>query len=649
MKNEIIKFLKNFDAFGETHTFRINKEKTYNSPVGGFFFLIFLLYSIYYIIYTFSEFLNGKYKSKEYDMKMEPSPTINMSDHKYFSIAFCIRNEKYETDAFMNKNLQESLFYTSTKLTSSKSLEKIEKEILMKDCGELATLMNKTTNSVSEHQKKYWEILQSFQLDGCKCINFEDLNESLIFSSNLEGVERNSFSLNIKYPSNKNNSNTTISINDYINNNDPHLHVYFPEYSADMYSVEEPLKIKMHQEVFSLSPMSTLISEINLGLLSFTDYYSYTDDDIYNHKNKLIYDSRNNYKLNSFKDDTLLQVQFNLSGNAITYKRTFQKLQEYLANTIGYLGNIVLLVYIISSVYNVFGSKRFLSEKFFYRNKELKNILKKEFGGYKDIKMKRKNSFMKNKSNGNGRGSMNNNEINSNNNFKGDPKKDNLIEMENKEKSLDQQEQPSMSMNIMQMRMNMESSFNQQDMKSISLEPLDQSKIDVSVIQSPGPSEKNLQSVVDSENTLNVNLSPAKTKLLKNNYTIFFYEYVYYSLCNMCKNRNNNKTKSQAKKLDLYKSTEYFYYYYMDISNYLKMMFEFEIVKSLVMSKNKKRMIRKLKPYLKRNYFFEFDEKLKRLYSENILSEDINKIKEGVKALREENNLEALKKITKFI
>lgn len=645
MKNEIIKFLKNFDAFGETHTFRINKEKTYNSPVGGFFFLIFLIYSTYFIIYTFSEFLNGKYKSKEYDMKMEPSPLINMSDHKYFSIAFCIRNENYETDLFMNKYLQESLIYSSTKLSSSKTLERKDKEISMKDCLVLSNLMNKTNTSASEHQIKYWGILNSFQLDGCKCINFEDLNESLIFSSNLEGVERNSFNLNIKYSSNKNNSDIISSINEYINKTDPHLHVYFPEYSADMYSVEEPLKIKMHQEVFSLSPMSTLISEINLGLLSFTDYYSYTDDDIYNHKNKLIYDSRNNYKLNSFKEDTLLQVQFNLSGNAITYKRTFQKLQEYLANTIGYLGNIILLVYIISSIYNVFGSNRFLSEKFFLRNKELKNLLKKEFGGYMDIKLKRKNSIIKKKSNKNRTGSKD-----INNSCKDDPKKDNLIEIENKEKSIDKHEEPSMSMNMMQMRMDVDSSFsNQQEMKSISLDPLEKSKIDINIIQSPGPSEKNLQNEANSENTLNVNLSPGKTKLLKNNYTIFFYEYVYYSVCNMCKSKYINETKSKSKKLDLYKSTEYFYYYYMDISNYLKMMFEFEIVKSLVMSKNKKRMIRKLKPFLKRNYFFEFDEKLKKLYSENILSEDIYKIKEGVKALREENNLEALKKITKFI
>ena len=146
---------------------------------------------------------------------------------------------------------------------------------------------------------------------------------------------------------------------------------------------------------------------------------------------------------------------------------------------------------------------------------------------------------------------------------------------------------------------------------------------------------------------------PVDNNLIKNNYSIFFCEYVYHTVCSFFTSNSSSTstsmTSKQNKKFDLFKSSEYFYYYYMDISNYLKMMVELEIIKSLVLSKSKSRMLRKMRPYLKRSYFDEYQEKLKEIYDVNVNVEDVEKIKNGIKNLKNENNLESLKQIAKFI
>ena len=52
--------------------------------------------------------------------------------------------------------------------------------------------------------------------------------------------------------------------------------------------------------------------------------------------------------LNSIKEGNIIEINFLMSGNHITYRRTYQKIDEYLSEITGYLGNIILLVWMIS-------------------------------------------------------------------------------------------------------------------------------------------------------------------------------------------------------------------------------------------------------------------------------------------------------------
>jgi hypothetical protein len=612
-------FFKYFDGFGESHTFRVNKEKTYNTPVGGFFCVIFLVYACYYILWTFSDFMQGNDKTKEYDLKINLSPSINMTDHKYFNLAFCLRDEDMKIDEFLTENLDLTIYYKKSYLNSDKVLTSSKTPLALTNCGNY----DFKNTALTQHQKQYWSIFNSLQINSCKCLDF-DTNIKYTFSSTLEAIEKNyfGFELTIKDPYNK---EMIQSINDHNNLNNPKLHIYFPEYSADLYNDEEPLQIKMHTESFLLIPSQTQVANIYFGLLTFTDYFSYTSEEKYSQKNKLIFDNKDLYAKNSFTDNSILNVNFILSGNNITYKRYYLILQNYLANTLSYLWNICILLYLVAWAYNNFGSKRFLSERFFIRNSKFKQMIKKELnkgGVYTSKKLKRAKRTLSGK-----RTISIQKEIEPS-----DDKKEVLIEMDSKNKSLD-----------------MQSNDQSRDINNSVIDNRYNNKVNISLEEVSHRESDNREHIESKENIkekdiISVDI-PLKNEeeLRKNNFKIFFWDYLVGGLFQAC------KCQRKTKKYELYKSTENFYNYYMDINNYLKVMVEFEIIKSIVLSKAHKSMLSKFKPYLKGNYQSLYKDKLQNLYQQTFNKDEIKKILTGIKTARNNSQKRTLKSLAQFI
>ena len=87
----------------------------------------------------------------------------------------------------------------------------------------------------------------------------------------------------------------------------------------------------------------------------------------------------------------------------------------------------------------------------------------------------------------------------------------------------------------------------------------------------------------------------------------------------------------------------------MDISTYLKMMVEFEIIKNLVLNRQKKLFFKNFKPFLKKKYEIMYEQKLRKFYSDKISKEGIDNITNGIKNIGQEKNVSMLKAISKFI
>lgn len=609
VKGSLISFFKNFDVFGENHTFRINGQKTYSSPVGGCLCFVFIFYAAYYIVYSFLDFVNGINKTKEFDIKNSLEPHVSMKDHDYFSIAFCIRNDELEIDSYLTNSLKMKMVYHQSKLNNdTKKLTVTEDELPLESCK--AHVL--ATPDKNGNERDYWNLMHYFDMTTCKCLSFGSQNRNLNLSSKFERAEKNSFTFKLKVDENAIDND----LNDYLTKSNRKLHIYFPEYSADMYNDTDPLHIKVHTESYIINPTKTKVSDILFGLLSFTDYYSYTYTGLFSFKNRLAFNSKNDYELNNLQDFNLMKIDFSLSGLSTTYQRNYLILEDYFGNVLSYLWNWMVLIYSISYVYNSFGANRSIAQKFFIHNDSIKQNLRKEF--------------------------KNENGENLRKIFKSPSR--------NKSSEVIENDQSAQMGNLINDNSNRSSNIDNQSKLEVLMDRTNKRSIDLVDIELESkrvpPVNKGESSINSNEvqppsniqaNASNVN---PYLKYKKNYYNISFFTYLSQAIC-FCRQKN--------KDYKLYKACEAYYNYYMDVNYYLGMTFEFEMTKRMTIPKENREHLSRINPILKKGYADTYNGKLRKMYDKNVLQSDVDKKVKGIRMVKASNNESELKMIMNHI
>ena len=103
---DVSNFLKTFDLFGETFTFKSRKRKTYNSLMGGVTSFIFIIYTIYYLVFNLSDLLKKNSRKTQISTNYLSHNSINLNEHKDFIFFICLRNKNMNTDDFLSENLK---------------------------------------------------------------------------------------------------------------------------------------------------------------------------------------------------------------------------------------------------------------------------------------------------------------------------------------------------------------------------------------------------------------------------------------------------------------------------------------------------------------------------------------------------------------
>jgi hypothetical protein len=66
------------------------------------------------------------------------------------------------------------------------------------------------------------------------------------------------------------------------------------------------------------------------------------------------------------------------------HNRKVLQYDDFLGNMVGYLSNLIIILYIFNTIYNSFGARVYFAEKFFIKNqkfeKEIVNELNKKIG-----------------------------------------------------------------------------------------------------------------------------------------------------------------------------------------------------------------------------------------------------------------------------
>jgi hypothetical protein len=258
-KNVIAPMIKRCDFFGESFTFKIKKRKYYTSIVGGLTSLAFIIYSVYYIIVSLSDFIGKNNRNVQNQIKSIKESSIDFKNHDYFFMAVCLRDSSMAVDSRLSKNMNMGGFLIDNKL-KDKRLNSTTIALKMDSCN-----------------KEYFkgglsEIYDSKEFNGCMCINMKQQDAKLRSKYNV--VDKEYVRVDLKY----NKGVSLTEMNSYLNTAKSKLFVYLPSYTIDAGNLIDPLKMNIHTEVYDLKPNTIHSSEILFNLLNFTDFNSIYDD-----------------------------------------------------------------------------------------------------------------------------------------------------------------------------------------------------------------------------------------------------------------------------------------------------------------------------------------------------------------------------------
>ncbi len=292
-------FLKSFDLFGESFSFKIKKRKYYTSLIGGITSFIFIIYSLYYLITNLTDFFSKNIRTSENEIKIPSENSVQLKEHQYFIFFFCFRNSQMKADSYLTKNIKIESFYFNNNLNNS-IYNSTEHTINTIQCtkeefhntfseeynfNDFAQCQCLNTTSQENKQKDFE--LKSNKLYATKSffkINFSNnIQNNLMINNNKENL--------INTGSNEDYS-SLIDVDEYLLNSESKLYIHFPSYFTEAKNLQEPLRKSIQTEVYKLKSFNYLESNLDFSIINFKDYSSlYSDGKIISDTFKL---KRNN-------------------------------------------------------------------------------------------------------------------------------------------------------------------------------------------------------------------------------------------------------------------------------------------------------------------------------------------------------------------
>jgi hypothetical protein len=277
---DVSDFFKSFDLFGETFTFKSRKRKRYNSLMGGVTSFIFIIYTLYYVMFHLSELLNKNSRKTEISQNFIEYNSVNLMEHKDLIFFICLRDKNMKSDFFLNNNLKIEGNYIDQKNNNTNTNFDVSKINL---------------NIDSCNQNNYLNVIPSFfdkkDFENCKCLNATNTStKKSIIELRTDKTWANKAFLNIKILPNINLNNNTSNTSDaglesiaekfqnYFDNSESKLFLHFPSYYVDKKSIEEPVKKNMISESFEINSNTRINSKLEFSRIDFNEFTSLYDE-----------------------------------------------------------------------------------------------------------------------------------------------------------------------------------------------------------------------------------------------------------------------------------------------------------------------------------------------------------------------------------
>jgi hypothetical protein len=269
---------------------------------------------------------------------------------------------------------------------------------------------------------------------------------------------------------------------------------------------------------------------------------------------------------------------------------------DFLGNIVGYLSNLIIILYMFNSVYNSFGARVYFTEKFFMKNhsaqakivQELRSKLERSDGNTLNPPPQEINQI----------------DVNPSYELKG-MKQDGFIPYvgENSETMNKNKEGRGVEMMDIHIKENINALDNKNAIKSASL------------------NETTPHSQIVNQ---------------KNNFKYNFFEYIFNRYFCCLKNRKKQEVR---KKSELLNNSESFLDYYLDVNTYVRKMIEIDMLKLfLLKDKEDFEVINNLTPVIKNDYAENYENKINSMYKNRIQLSETDELLENIRYMKSEDS-----------
>lgn len=345
--------IKKADIFSVGVGFNIHNEDAYSTILGGLVFIGYSLLCAYFVVFNFFSFANrSNYNQNLIDVKSDTAPPINLIDEKLgFALGLTVDGTPVtHTDSILKDYITIDVAYVtkytenSTKAKRNLNLTQCEKQFFR--------------NSIND-------TFELFDLQNYQCIdpfnNFDLILKGIYTDPIFQYIE---FSIKI----NEEGKNHGILLNDYFLDHEAKMQLFYLDSSINVSNYSSPEYLYLNSKYLQLSfpfllkanadfSNNTFENDANILLSSSTSFNFFTLDSFDQTNSYLGNDRLIEKKLNY---DTLGKMYIRASQYSITYKRTYQKITEYLADSTAIVSQVLFLLVLLIGEYDQFKVKEYI-------------------------------------------------------------------------------------------------------------------------------------------------------------------------------------------------------------------------------------------------------------------------------------------------
>ena len=381
IKCKLKKFLKQFDYFGVEFNFHYKSKDKYHSLTGGIAFLIYLIISIVYILFSLVSFIKRENLSViYYDILTDEAKTINF---KQYSLSFAYG---FSCTGYTTETLDEYFYIVASHLKRENingTIKKTQQRIENNYCKEsdFYNILNSSFKSLK--LSNYFCIPNNYSIEG---VYVDDIFSyfQFVISAKKTGIEYSDIYYNIL-------------------RRDCKFEIYYIDHVLDLYEYSNPLKSSINQIFMQLSP----VEYKKMNIYFRQQHFSSDNNLIFNDYKKSVYGGYSRYedyslyfgperfadKVPNYSTFGTMYIRADKSEKIIS--RQYQKLTEFVATCSSLISQVLIWMYVCLTSINNFYANQSLIKKIF-QLKDDKEKLNRFLSNEKEIEkeFEKKNSII---------------------------------------------------------------------------------------------------------------------------------------------------------------------------------------------------------------------------------------------------------------